>query len=422
MSNNTDNRTLRVIITTPVWTLNGVNVFILKLARGLLARGIDAQVLITQPDFKDTKPMPVPEDVPLVNLPLPRSRSWKNRRRAMIDYLTEQAPCIYMPNHDFYHSCISPVLPAEVHVVGRLASDDPPHLDHMKRLGLYWDAVVCVSETLAEKARHMHPMMSDRVFHIPNGVPVDHGAVDNRLAPGDPIQLIYTGRIDTAQKRVDHLLEVAAELKQRAVPFQLDLVGGGEESAYLSQCYRSLVDDGSVRFVGIIPNDDVWSMYKDHHVFVLASAFEGMSNAMLEAASCGCVPVITGVESGASELVADGENGFLIDVGDTATFADRIAELQANPALLHQMSQAAKTSIVTRGLTDDAMVERYLDLFRMITDEKLPHPLRMPDQPIQPPPHFYRELFFLRIRPFTDFALAARRFLRQLFTGSNRKN
>ena len=67
---------MRVLVTTPVWSLNGVNTFSAGLVRRLRERGIDASLLLTGVDWRDTKPLPMPEDIPVASLRLPTWATW----------------------------------------------------------------------------------------------------------------------------------------------------------------------------------------------------------------------------------------------------------------------------------------------------------------------------------------------------------
>jgi hypothetical protein len=75
----------------PAWSLNGPNVFSRNLARGLIARQIPARIVLTRPDWLDSKPLPLPSDVPVEVLPVHPFLSLRARWKAMIAYLEERA-------------------------------------------------------------------------------------------------------------------------------------------------------------------------------------------------------------------------------------------------------------------------------------------------------------------------------------------
>jgi glycosyltransferase involved in cell wall biosynthesis len=69
-----------------------------------------------------------------------------------------------------------------------------------------------------------------------------------------------------------------------------------------------------------------------------------MSISMLESMGQGCVPIVTDV-SGAKEKITHGQTGFIVAVGDVASMAQIIADLDANRARVEQISNACISSV-----------------------------------------------------------------------------
>jgi glycosyltransferase involved in cell wall biosynthesis len=127
------------------------------------------------------------------------------------------------------------------------------------------------------------------------------GGVSERLF------LACVARLDVSQKGHDLLLEVLALPRWRERAVRVSLVGTGMHERVL----RRIVEQRkltSVEFAGFSNNiEEVWSK---HHALVLASRYEGMPLALVEAMLCGRPCIVTDVSSHA-ELVRDGVNGFL---------------------------------------------------------------------------------------------------------------
>jgi glycosyltransferase involved in cell wall biosynthesis len=92
----------------------------------------------------------------------------------------------------------------------------------------------------------------------------------------------------------------------------------------------------------------VLGLYADHDVFVLPTRAEGVPVALLEAMGAGLVPIVSDIESGVSEVIESGVTGYRPAVGDTASFAAAVAELERNRGRLETMSRTARQTVVER--------------------------------------------------------------------------
>jgi hypothetical protein len=72
---------------------------------------------------------------------------------------------------------------------------------------------------------------------------------------------------------------------------------------------------------------DVPRLLAESDIFVLTSEREGGPYVLVEAMLCACAPIATRCGGIVVDVIADGDTGFLADVGDAATIADRIVQL-----------------------------------------------------------------------------------------------
>ncbi len=377
---------MRVIVASPVWSLNGVNVFAANLVRGLRGRGAEAQLLLTWPEMPDPKPMPLPADLPVERLPVRGDASWPARWRAMIRYLEARAPCIYLPNYDFRHSCISPRLPGNVGIVGIVHSDDPQHYEHVRRLGRYWDAIVAVSPVIADRVAEIDPALGRRLSFIPYGVDAPTSLPERPARRGEPLRIVYAGRLVQRQKRVLDLPAIMAALAARNVPAEWTIIGTGSEEAALREACASLAGRVDVTFAGTLPNPHVWRAFAQSDALVLTSEYEGLPISLLEGMAQGCVPVVTDIRSGIPELVEDGITGYRVPPGDTDGFAVRLASLQHDPGARLRMAEAAHRTILAKGYRTEDMISRYVALFERVMAEAQSGAYRRPRGRMPRPP------------------------------------
>jgi glycosyltransferase involved in cell wall biosynthesis len=87
--------------------------------------------------------------------------------------------------------------------------------------------------------------------------------------------------------------------------------------------------------------DDRVRLYPAHDVFLFPSRIvEGLGVVNCEALACG-LPVIGTADSGAADVIRDGETGFRVPVGDPAAVARHLAALHADLDRLERLSAAA---------------------------------------------------------------------------------
>lgn len=82
-------------------------------------------------------------------------------------------------------------------------------------------------------------------------------------------------------------------------------------------------------------------VYGKSSVLVHPSLADGFGYVVAEAMASG-IPVIVTDKTGASDLVVDGQNGYVVPAGDSQAISDRLAHLAGKPSLLKQMGQAAR--------------------------------------------------------------------------------
>ena len=110
---------------------------------------------------------------------------------------------------------------------------------------------------------------------------------------------------------------------------------------------------------------DIRQEYLKSSVFVFSSRFEGFGLALAEAMSVGVPPVSFACPCGPSDIIRDGEDGFLCKDGDCSQLADAICRLIENDELRKSMGQKAAQNI--RRFTTDNIMRQWNELFNEIT-------------------------------------------------------
>lgn len=150
-------------------------------------------------------------------------------------------------------------------------------------------------------------------------------------------EILYVGRIDTYQKKVDLLLKVWHKLYLLFPDWHLKIVGGGDELIAIKEMSKKLGLD-RISFEGF---KDPTKDYRTASIFCMTSAFEGFPMVLPEAMQNGVVPVIFDSYLSANDLIVDGENGFLIKPFELNDYCFKIQLLINNHELRYRMAKMA---------------------------------------------------------------------------------
>ncbi|MHC4714324.1 MAG: glycosyltransferase, partial [Planctomycetota bacterium] len=206
---------------------------------------------------------------------------------------------------------------------------------------------------------------SGKIHFIPNGIPIDRftvggdeAAVRKKLGlPANAFVVVNIGR-HTAQKDLGTVLTAWRDFAPRQPPSLLVLVGDGDQRGEL----ESFVADNNlaetVRFEGWRPNVPEYLAAAD--VFASSSRYEGTHIALGEAMAAG-LPVIATPVGGARDFVGDGENGFIVDIGDSGALAEKLALLAKDRELRARLGAAARLTVESE-LEQEQTAKRHVEV------------------------------------------------------------
>ncbi|HTM55768.1 MAG TPA: glycosyltransferase family 4 protein [Pirellulales bacterium] len=199
-------------------------------------------------------------------------------------------------------------------------------------------------------------------------VPRLHTGVDTRLFRPDHLSastrptIVFVGKI-TRNKGVKLLLEAASRLSEQFSGLRLVIIGQGEREVVAelrAMARRNAVED-MLELRGYVHRDELPSHLCEAHVFAAPSMYEGGPGLVyLEAMACG-LPVVACSGSGASEVVEDGQNGFLIPPHDVEALTDVLRRLLTDKQLRKAMGARARRFVVAEG--DSQVCLDRLELF-----------------------------------------------------------
>jgi len=213
-------------------------------------------------------------------------------------------------------------------------------LDRLTR-GLV-DSVTCVSVSTRDYTRRMARIPPEKLAVILNGIDIERWGMSLTAPPAEwrlPDNVPVVGVIGRlhAQKDPEMMLTAA----ERVVSEMPDAVFAFAGEGPLAERCRAMADmrglGGNVRWLGQV--GDVRPLLNRMDLLALSARWEGMPNVVLEAMACG-KPVVATRAGGTSEVVCDGETGFLVPVGDANSLAARMVELLKDTALRKPLGKA----------------------------------------------------------------------------------
>jgi glycosyltransferase involved in cell wall biosynthesis len=197
------------------------------------------------------------------------------------------------------------------------------------------DAVICPS-AYAKRTFIEHGIPADKIVVCPYGADI-HSLAPSHTRHDRRFTVLFLGSI-CMRKGIHYLLEgfkMAALRDARLV-----LAGPVEEQ------FRPVLQkfEGLFEEVGRVPHSQVLLWYQQADVFVIPSLADSYALVVLEAMSAG-LPVIVSENTGSAEIIADGNNGFVIPIRNAAAIAEKLAFLYENRDACAAMGVAAAESV-----------------------------------------------------------------------------
>ena len=211
------------------------------------------------------------------------------------------------------------------------------------------DAVTAVTRDLRRKVLAL--VNRQGVIHVPNSVDAEsfrpgipNAALRSELGLDQGYVLGFVGEA-RAKKGLTLLLKAFAKLATK-VDAHLLLVGGlrpKDEEVY--QLFHRRNPQLSLHLVPYVPQSQLVNYYNLMDLVLMPSLRDGLPNVLLEAMACERTVVASDV-GGISDVIEDGQNGFLVPPRDKQALVDRTLSALADAHQRRALSQAARETIL----------------------------------------------------------------------------
>ncbi len=388
-------------LTTP--PAGGAHTFLVSASRAFVQRGHQVSIITTKgADYSMVESLRKAQAEVLDDLwlatDLPDTRAEK-----LAKWVNHRSPDVYIVSISPDCGWLAlPLLKLNIATVSIAHNDCAAFYEPVDHYGSLLDCAVGVSAEIQRRLIADCGMPAERVREVPYGIEPftekEFELLRHHRAAGGPLRLGYVGRLEQPQKRVMDFVPLVVELKRRGIEFTIDFIGDGNDRVRLQEALQKQSPEAPVKFWGWLSADEVRKRFAELDLFVLMSEFEGLPVALLEAMGSGVAPVVSRIASGNTEVISDGENGFVAAPEDIAAFAARIEDLARDSELLKSMATNAwKTSL---DYSVARMADRYLDLFQHLTDASFsrehrraaPSPYPIMQSCVSPYPKWIRRL------------------------------
>jgi glycosyltransferase involved in cell wall biosynthesis len=302
----------RVLLLVPSLISGGAQRVFSTLLRHLDRRRFEIHLAVLQatgPYLRD-----VPQDVTIHDLKVSRIRYaapgiirivWKVRPQAVLSTL------VYL---NLQLLLVKSFLPSGTTVLVRESTMASIFLERETRHPAMWkwvygklhrraDRIICLSDAMKEDLLRCFDLPAEKLVRIHNPLDLDwiraQAEVGGSPYCADGPHLVTAGRL-AREKGFDLLLQAMQTVTQTLPTARLSILGEGPLEAELKQMATQLGVGQAVEFVGFQQNP--WPYFKHADVFVLASRYEGLPNALLEALALGVPAVVADCPSGLREI------------------------------------------------------------------------------------------------------------------------
>ena len=208
------------------------------------------------------------------------------------------------------------------------------------------DLVIAISGYTAERAGQVNQLPAARLRVLHNCLDPEFVSAAPQPRQERGLRLLTVARISLSEqyKGHDYVIRALPFLRQRFPDLIYDIVGDGDGRPALEALARELQVADMVQFHGFVSVERLRQLYQEAAVFVMPSRAEGFGFVFLEAMNEG-LSIVGGNVDATTEVVVDGQTGYLANPQDEVEIGQKLAALLSDPALRQRMGEAGRERV-----------------------------------------------------------------------------
>jgi glycosyltransferase involved in cell wall biosynthesis len=213
-----------------------------------------------------------------------------------------------------------------------------------------------IPSTFVQKTFIENNINLNKLLCVPLGVDLRFFNRKDMILP-KKFRIIYVGQL-SIRKGLPLLLMAFCELNLPNA--ELCLIGALTEEVkiFLKKFHKN------INYLGILPQTNLINELNNSSVFVINSIEDGFGQVIPQAMACG-LPIICTENTGSSDLVENGETGFVIPIHDKIALQEKILYFYENSQEVIRMGEAAQKK-VSENYTWEKYGEKCFDLYKKI--------------------------------------------------------
>ncbi len=215
-------------------------------------------------------------------------------------------------------------------------------------------------------ADNVSVISEDNVIIIP--MPVGMETFPKTPFPTDDVPIFLSVARYTKQKHLDDIINAASRLKTEGLKFKIIMVGEGPLEAEIEKMAENEGLSDMVSLGPLVAQQKLSELYQQADCVLLVSEGEGFGLVLVEAGLVGR-PVIGARSGGITDVIKDGENGLLIDLGDVGGLVECMRNIITDENLKMKLGEN-NNRIAHEKFSTSVLVDKMYNVFKQAVESQ----------------------------------------------------